>query len=420
MQDQVCAITKVVAHTCHMGPREGAVEMSAVRKIKGGIAALLSILALSACTPPMPPEFKAELAERYVTCVDGSLSVSAPSELTEVAQTWVDGLSESCSGFAGTVVDPATPADVYLGLAGTISPCTVAASSPVGLDAVAVVVTVDGLDGVVFSPALLYKALSGKMTSWADPELQELNPDLTLTDTPVVLRPSVRTSDIAALNEWMSRLDPEGWPGTPSGLVANDILDPALVVTEVENEGTISILPASFALGNSFQTAQIQLESDVVGVNSESIYSAGTQFVATATGSIVTAAIDSSVEPAPAPGSDVAPSPWQGLNQYVISVCSGSNEMVGRSFARYALRLDSQGALPIAGLYEIPESIRIVGVEAVSQGLPEPTIPPSGAPVAEETGEEVVPTDEPSSEVTDEAIVDEEVVVDEATPEPTY
>ena len=413
----MCAITNVVAHTFHLWLRKGTViKMKSFRPSLATVLASVGMILLSACTPPMPPEFMAELADRYVTCIDGAVSISAPSEFIDVAQTWVDGLSESCTGFTGTIVDSASPADVIISESGVNPSCSVLASSPVGLDAVAISVTVDGLDGVIFTPALLHKALSGQMTSWADPELQDLNPDLELIDSPLILRPSVRTSDLMSINDWMSRLDPVGWPGTPSGLVVNDLFDPEVTSTEIEAEGTISVLPASFALAYSAQTIRIQTDVDQepVGLNSESIYSAGTQYVSQVSDSIVTAKIDPTISPIPPAGSDEAALPWQALNPYKISVCSGANEMSGRAFARFALRLESQGALTEAGFTELPEQIRTAGVDAVSQGLPEPTIPPTDAPA------EVVPTEFPSDEPTDmPAEVPMEEATDAATPEPT-
>jgi hypothetical protein len=74
------------------------------------------------------------------------------------------------------------------------------------------------------------------------------------------------------------------------------------------------------------------------------------------------------------------------------------------------------------GFTETPEQVRLVAVDAVSQGLPEPTIPPSDAPEAE------VPTDESSEEPLEDSTVmpeeelleeDAEEVTDAATPEPT-
>lgn len=389
-------------------------------RTKNVLGLAIVALLISACTPPMPPEFKADLAERYVTCVPGEIAISTVPELGEVTQAWADGISESCADLSGTIIDPVvdvdTPVDVFITASGQTPTCTPAASSPIGIDAVAVAVTVEGLDGVIFSPALLHRALSGGMTSWADPELQDLNPDLELTDTPVILRAPARSQDIAALNDWMGRLDPAGWPGAPSGLVADAAFDAELVITELEIEGTISVVPASLVTNNSLQSVSIQTSPDLepVYLNTDTVISAGTQMTATASDSIVTAALDPALAPVPPAGSDVALEPWQALNQFTITVCSGANEMAGRAFARYVLRLDSQGVMIVSGFTELPEQIRTAGVDAVSKGLPEPSIPPTDAPT------DVAPTDFPSDEPTEMPSEEPmEEVTDAATPEPT-
>ena len=378
--------------------------------VKSSIAILALSLSISACTPPVPPEFQAQLAERYVTCVPGEIAVSTVPELAEVAQAWVDGLSENCSDLSatitgavdetGTVADVTeTAADVFITAPGQTPTCTAAASSPVGIDAVAIVVSVAGLDGVVFSPALLHRALSGGMASWADPELQAINPEIELTDIPMLLRAPTRPQDINSLNDWMSRLDPAGWPGSPSGLVADDAFNAETVISELATEGTISVVPASLVVNNSLETIGIQISSDLetLYLNVETVISAGTQMVATTSGSVVTAKLDAALSPVPAAGNDFISLPWQALNQFTITVCAGANEMAGRAFARYALRLDSQGVMIASGFTETPEQIRLAGVAAVSQGLPEPTIPPSGAPeeVLEEETEMASPEPTP-------------------------
>ena len=389
-------------------------------RTKNVIALAVVALSISACTPPMPPEFKADLAERYVTCVPGEIAISTVPELAEVTQEWADGISENCSDLSGTIVDPVvdvdTPVDVFITAPGQTPTCNAAASSPIGIDAVAVSVTVEGLDGVIFSPALLHRALSGGMTSWADPELQELNPDLELTDTPVILRASARPQDIAVLSDWMGRLDSAGWPSAPNGLVPDAAFDKDAVIIELETEGTISVVPASLVTNNSLQSVSIQTSPDLepVYLNTDTVISAGTQMTATTSGSIVTAALDPALAPTPPAGSDVALEPWQALNQFTITVCSGTNEMAGRAFARFVLRLDSQGVMIVSGFTELPEQIRTAGVAAVSEGLPEPTIPPSDAPEAEVPTE--FPSDDPTEFPSDEPM---EVVTDAATPEPT-
>ena len=389
-------------------------------RTKNVIALAVVALSISACTPPMPPEFKADLAERYVTCVPGEIAISTVPELAEVTQEWADGISENCSDLSGTIVDPVvdvdTPVDVFITAPGQTPTCNAAASSPIGIDAVAVAVTVEGLDGVIFSPALLHRALSGGMTSWADPELQELNPDLELTDTPVILRASARPQDIAVLSDWMGRLDSAGWPSAPNGLVPDAAFDKDAVIIELETEGTISVVPASLVTNNSLQSVSIQTSPDLepVYLNTDTVISAGTQMTATTSGSIVTAALDPALAPTPPAGSDVALEPWQALNQFTITVCSGTNEMAGRAFARFVLRLDSQGVMIVSGFTELPEQIRTAGVTAVSEGLPEPTIPPTDAPA------DVAPTEFPSDEPTEMPSEEPmEEVTDAATPEPT-
>jgi hypothetical protein len=69
------------------------------------------------------------------------------------------------------------------------------------------------------------------------------------------------------------------------------------------------------------------------------------------------------------------------------------------------------------GFTETPEQVRLVAVDAVSQGLPEPTIPQSEAPEEVVTEEpDVEPTEMPSEEPIEEPL---EEVTDAATPEPT-
>lgn len=393
-------------------------------RTKNVIGLALAALFISACTPPMPPEFKADLAERYVTCVSGEVAVSTTPELAEVTQAWIDGVSENCADLSVSIIDPEedveTPADVFITSSGQTPTCTAVASSPVGIDAVAVTLTVEGLDGIVFTPGLLHRALSGGMSSWADQELQELNPEIELTDTPVLLRAVTRPQDIASLNEWMSRLDSVGWPSIPGGLVSDEAFDTEAVLAELEVEGTLAIVPASFVTNNSLLTISIMAETDLeaVSLDVDTVISAGTQMVPTTSGSIVTAALDASLPPVPAAGNDVASLPWQALNQFTLTVCEGANELAGRAFARYALRLDSQGVMITSGYTEVPEQVRLVAVDAVSIGLPEPSAPPEGSI---ETGPTEFPSDDPTAFPSDEPLEEtlEEEVADAATPEPT-
>ena len=80
-------------------------------RTKNVIGLAIVALLISACTPPMPPEFKADLAERYVTCSPGEIAISTVPELAEVTQAWVDGISENCGDMSATIIDPVVDVD---------------------------------------------------------------------------------------------------------------------------------------------------------------------------------------------------------------------------------------------------------------------------------------------------------------------
>jgi ABC-type phosphate transport system substrate-binding protein len=372
------------------------------------LSAAIAAFTLSGCTPPMPPEFKADLAEKYVTCIDGTFLVSAPIEMNEVAQQWVDGYQESCPNSTPSLVDSDTPADVRLSLSGTALECPVAISTPIALDATVVAISNQDLAGLVLDPAVLYKMLTGQISSLGDPAIQEINPDLELSDAPFAVSPGVRQQDIDALSAWMNRLDPEGWPATPANLTAVPALDDAALQTAFEADGTLAIVPLSYALLNSFPTANIQTAEEIAVSDGDSVISASTQVMAEASGSVVNAALDPSVAAQPAPGTETILPPYQALTYYTLSGCGGATEMSQRAFIRYALRLDSQGIVTSSGFTALPEALRIDATTTVSQGLPEPTPQPTDA---------AVPSDEPITDAPTELPTDE--ATEGATPEPS-
>lgn len=375
------------------------------------VLAVCAAVSLSACTPPMPPEFKADLAEKYVTCVDGPVTVSAPLELTDIAQQWVDGYQESCPGSAPSLVDAAAPADVRLAASGTALDCAVSVSAPVVLDAAVVAISNQDLAGIILSPEVLYQMITGQITSLGDAAIQDINPDLELTDTPFTFSLNARQQEIDALGTWMNRIDPAGWPSTPTNLAAVPVLDDAALTTAFEADGTVAIVPLSYALLNSFPTANIQ--SDEVAVSDgDSLISASTQLLAQVNNSVVSAALDPSVAPDPAAGTSTVIPPYQALTLYSLSGCGGATEQSQRAFIRYALRLDSQGVVTTAGLTAVPEALRQDATTAVSQGLPEATAQPTEVAIPSEEPVEEMPSDMPSQEATADA-------TDIATPEPS-
>ena len=372
------------------------------------VSAVLAAFTLSACTPPMPPEFKADLAEKYVTCIDGAITVSAPVEMTDVAQQWVDGYQEACPNSAPVLVDSATPADVRLALSGITFDCPVTISAPIALDGVAVAISNQDLAGLVLSPSVLYNMITGSITSLGDPAIQELNPDLELTDAPFTVSTGVHQQDLDSLNAWMNRLDPTGWPSAPANLVPTPILDDAALQTAFESDGTVAIVPLSYAMAYSFPTANIQTDTDVANSDLDSLLSASTQLMSQVNDSVVTAQLDATVAAQPAAGTDTVIPPYQAITYYALSGCGGATEQAQRAFIRFALRLDSQGALDTAGFMSLPEALRIDATTAVSKGLPEPSAQPTDAVIPSEAPA----TDQPTSVPTD-------IATDAATPMPS-
>ena len=73
-------------------------------------AAMISaaILTLTGCTPPMPPEVRAALAEKTYTCVAGTSAVSVPHAIGDLANGWQDAMVSACPDMSFTVAtDPA-------------------------------------------------------------------------------------------------------------------------------------------------------------------------------------------------------------------------------------------------------------------------------------------------------------------------
>ncbi len=361
------------------------------------------------CTPPMPPEVKAALADKYVTCVDGPLTVSAHPDNAEILNLWVESYSVNCTNSKVQVVDYGSPTDVVVaGKSELTTFCTTELKFPVGLDGVVVTATVEGIENIVFSPELLNKVLLGQVATWQDPELAALNPEIVFPDVPLQVVQSGAATEVEALNTWMAEVTAGSWQ--PISAPAERAIDDLML------EGTVGITTMAYATFNSLAITEL-----LVPASEESLYpeaagvdSAGTQMVLANSGTELVATIDPTLEPVASEGTDDAATPWHGVAQTALTICQGPNQLASKAFAKYVLRLDSQGEFVAAGHNQVPEQIRQQILEVVSVGLPEPSIPPTDAPEEEIVIEEPVedPTDMPSEEPLEE-------VTDAATPEPT-
>ena len=373
------------------------------------ISFVVLTLALMGCTPPMPPEVKAALADKYVTCVDGPLSVSAHPDNAEILGLWADSYSANCKNSQVQVLEFGAPVDVVI--AGRFEPtafCTPDIKIPVGLDGVVATATVEGIENIVFSPELLNRVLLGQVATWQDPELISLNPEIVFPDLPLQVVPSGSVSEVEALNAWMAQATDGTWQPVATSPERN--------IDDLMTEGSVGLTNLANATFNSLSVIEMQLPASEESLYPEAagVDSAGTQMVLSESGAEYVATIDPTLEPIASEGTDEAATPWHGVAQTSLTICQGSNQLAAKAFAKFVLRLDSQGEFVAAGHNQVAEQIRQQLLEIVSVGLPEPTIPPSDAPEEELVTEEPIedPTDMPSEEPIEE-------VTDAATPEPT-
>lgn len=381
---------------------------------KASIVSLVVLtLALMGCTPPMPPEVKAALADKYVTCVDGPLTVSAHPDNAEILSLWADSYSANCKNSQVQVLEFGVPVDLVI--AGRFEPTAFCASDvkiPVGLDGVVATATIEGIQNIVFSPELLNRVLLGQVATWQDPELVALNPEIVFPDLPLQVVPSGSISEVEALNSWMAQETGGTWQSVAPSPERN--------IDGLMTEGSFGITNLANAAFNSLSVIEMQLSASEESLYPEAagVDSAGTQMVLSESGTEYVATIDPTLEPIASEGTDEAATPWHGVSQTSLTICQGPNQLASKAFAKYVLRLDSQGEFVAAGHNQVAEQIRQQLLEIVSVGLPEPSIPPTDAPEEEIVIEEPIEeaTDMPSEEPIEEPL---EEVTDAATPEPT-
>jgi hypothetical protein len=181
-------------------------------------------------------------------------------------------------------------------------------------------------------------------------------------------------------------------------------------------EGSVGITNLANATFNALSVIEMQLPESEESLYPEAagVDSAATQMVLSESGAEYVATIDPTLEPIASEGTDDAATPWQGVAQTSLTICQGPNQLASKAFAKYVLRLDSQGEFVASGHNQVSEQIRQQLLEIVSVGLPEPSIPPTDAPEEEIFIEE--PTEDPTDVPSEEPL---EEVTDAATPEPT-
>lgn len=334
----------------------------------------LSALALTGCTPPMPPEVRAALAEQSYTCVAGDTTVGFPYAATDLTIQWQDSLAIACPEMSFVSQDDTESSDVLIDAYG-VEVSDSYASVPFALDATVVVVNMAGLSGISLSAGVIERILSGEITSWVDPAIKKDNPGLELTDEPIVLDNRIQQNALASFSAWMKRLNGGSFDDSSFKTVERLSVDDAYAVPE----GGLAFLPYSVNAEAMLISAAIITDSkhpseSAVLPESATVASAAGQLKVSKSAGQVLVELDPSRKPAASAGQDEALIPYQAIYPVMMHL-RGQDNLTARAVARFLLRQDSQGILAASFMLPIPETVRVETLAVIEQGLPEPVLP---------------------------------------------
>jgi ABC-type phosphate transport system substrate-binding protein len=350
-----------------------------MRKLKKPVVSILTVSLLtsfvSACTPPMPPDVLAAVAEQQVICGEGQLNIALDEFNTPIIQSINDLYLSSCPDLTINLINDAASADIVIsdGAADGIALCVnPAAQVPVMVESTGVAFNLAGVSGLVLDAQTIEKIYKGEITDWADPAIVELNPEFELTSTPITtIAINKKTASDQAFVEWMNRLGATGFQNVATtGFETSLELVEALGLTD----GSISIMPGSIMSENALSGVSIKTEAGNVAYDLTSITAASTQAISETNGDIITVSLDPNKEVSAEAGNDEVTLPWQAISWVNLAICkTETSDLKNSATARFFLRQDAQGQLSVFGYGALDESLRLSSAGIVGKNLPLPT-----------------------------------------------
>jgi hypothetical protein len=349
------------------------------KKSAAVVISVVLAVSLSGCTPPMPPEIRAALAEQEYTCVEGTSVISVPTSTTDMAPGWQTSVSDACPGMTfDAVYDSPKGSDLVftnLGLDQELCPASI--EVPFAVDAAVLVYRLDSGNSFNFTPELISKIFSGEITDWSDPLISEVNLGSIYDSEKIIIKGSAFNPALESFSAWMKRL----LPTYSSSIKAQDA---AVSAKDFKlAEGEIAIIPNSIAQELALMPAGVitgkDYAVDVINPDFGSISSAATQLEFESTGNTVKTFHNSKLKPLPAPGQEVASAPYQAVYTAPLYIC-GDASLPKRAAARFILRQDQQGAVGATFFVPIPEAIRVGALDIISEGLTLPQIDSENMP----------------------------------------
>lgn len=346
-----------------------------IRKVTAAFLASAVALSLSACTPPMPPEVLAALAEQEYTCIEGEAQLSVPPSTTDMGPGWALAASEACPGMnIAAVADEFENSDLIFGTsAEQFAVCKPSVTVPFAVDgAVLVYSSADG-SSVNLTPELVGKIFSGEISDWSDAEITVANSGFELPASPIQINKSASGQNVAAFQAWLDHL------GVSLDFSDWEKVDPSADDLFSFPEGTLSLVPYSLAAEQLFTPVGIIMDSadptSAIIADAATLGSAATQFKIEKTANSVSVSYDPSLTPTAAAGQDVASTPYGAVYTHNLAIC-GEPTLLKRAIAKFILRQDQQGAIAATYFVQIPEFLRVENLSVVSVGLPTPSFNP--------------------------------------------
>jgi len=339
------------------------------------VFAPLVFLFISACTPPMPPDVLAAIAEQEVTCIPGDVKVGVDAETTPLIQSALDLYITSCELSTITLVQDGLDADIVIfdNSAARLPICsTSVAAVPFVVEGAGIALNYSGATSLNFDAELLSKIYSGQITDWADPAIAALNPESELISLPIVLMGLTSANNsILSFEQWMKNL------GVSNFQVK--VTQPAETLEQLAEaftttDGSLGIFPAEFISENALTVGSVVVPEGSAVFDIETMSSAGTQVKSELNGDVLTATLDPSIAVAAAEGTDTINIPWQAISWLNLAICKADDVNLGaRAFARFLLRQDAQGQFTVLGYVPLEESLRLNAAGIIGKTLPTPS-----------------------------------------------
>lgn len=355
---------------------------------------LASALVVAACTPPMPPDVKAALAESQITCQSGDVQVAVPTDFTGTMTAVGDALTSVCpeqtvtevavGDSAGVTITDRTPTAADIAAA---SAQFCAGEPAITIPAFAYPVTIAynilGLEGLVMTPEVVAGILTGAITTWDDPAIAEANPGYDLTGLPPIDLISVDSSQgpVEAMTAWLAQQAPEAWTAGQTGVLEAGqkvATSEELLAQMSAVEGSVAVLPTFQALGAMMATANLPaIAGDEAGTEvvittddtQAAKIGAGATTMTTDEAGNITASVAVGGVPLPESfdqnAANVVVQEGQQLVGWPVMgfahayVCDAAGDPLPLSFAQYLVRMAGQGSLEAFGLSPLPEPIRV-------------------------------------------------------------